>query len=110
MTRLDDEQRDRGYAPLIEWDEVKNRLNIRKHGLSFDLAREVFADPNLLVEQDRFVDGEARWQAVGFVRGVLLLLVAHTVRDDEDEGEVIRIISARRVNSDERRKYERANR
>jgi len=55
--------------------------------------------------QDREVDGEERWQTIGKADGILLLLVAHTFEDEDDE-EVIRIISARKVNAHERRTYE----
>ncbi len=51
------------------------------------------------------MDGEVRWQTVGMADGVLLLLVVHTF-EDEDEAEVIRIISARKADAHERRRYE----
>lgn len=52
-------------------------------------------------------NGEYRWQTLGWVEGHLLLLVAHTVRDDEDGTEIIRIISARRAEPKERTRYEK---
>ena len=52
--------------------------------------------------------GEERWQTIGVVEGVVMLLVAHTVRE-QDDVEVIRIISARRANHKERRRYEEEN-
>ncbi|WP_345378208.1 BrnT family toxin, partial [Acinetobacter kookii] len=55
--------------------------------------------------QDRHTDGEERWQTIGRVKGVLMLLVAHTIFD-EDDCEIIRIISARQVTKAERNKYE----
>ena len=66
----------------------------------------MFADPFAMVEQDRIEKGERRWQTLGMVDGCLLLLVAHTVQDDEDGTEVIRIISARRAEPKERKRYE----
>ena len=54
----------------------------------------------------RIENGERRWQTLGIVEGYLLLLVAHTVRDSEDNTEVIRIISARRAEPKERVRYE----
>ena len=100
----------------FDWDEVKNLSNQRKHGVSFEEASQVFFDPLHIVVDDRIVDGEKRWQALGLIRrdagGLLLLLVAHTVREDEQaEGwiEVIRIISARRATPEERRIYEDEN-
>lgn len=59
-----------------------------------------------VVEQDRIENGEQRWQTLGVVEGYLLLLVAHTVRDDEDGTECVRIISARRAEPKERKRYE----
>ncbi len=90
----------------FEWDPAKARSNERKHGMAFEDAMHVFEDPNALFEQDRFDEtGELRWQAVGSAGGVVVLLVAHTVRMD-DEGEVIRLISARRATRKERKRYE----
>jgi uncharacterized DUF497 family protein len=69
----------------------------------------VFADPFALTEQDRIEGGEMRWQTIGTVGGFTLLVVAHTVRDQDEAGrpiEVIRIISARPAIRKERRRYE----
>jgi uncharacterized protein len=90
---------------LFEWDEAKARTNLRKHGVSFDDAMLVFADPFALVEQDRIAGGELRWQTLGLVGSIVLLLVAHTVRA-EQENEIIRIISARRATRKERQTYD----
>ncbi len=89
----------------FEWDENKNRRNQLKHGVSFDVALHVFEDPFALSVQDRHESGEARWQTIGMIGGVVLLLVAHTVRVEE-EAEVIRMISARRADRNERKRYE----
>ena len=89
----------------FEWDPAKAAANLKKHRVSFELAARVFADPLALVAQDRFENGEYRWQTLGMVDDCLLLLVAHTVTDDE-AGEIIRIISARRAVPRERRRYE----
>ena len=92
----------------FEWDEVKNQSNRRKHGIGFDTALRIFADPFALSEQDRIEGGEQRWQTLGSIEGSLMLLVAHTV-GFEDGLEIIRIISARRANSKERRRYAQEN-
>jgi uncharacterized DUF497 family protein len=92
----------------FEWDPDKAATNLRKHGVSFETATRAFADPFVLQEQDRLEDGEQRWQTIGLVDDHLLLMVAHTIRE-EDEGEiieVIRIISARKADRSERRRYE----
>ena|SRR5437764_6850100 len=80
----------------FDWDSAKDRSNQRKHGISFTIAQHVFDDPDALSEQDRIEGGERRWQTLGLVDGLLLLLVAHTLHND-GENEVIRIISARRA-------------
>ena len=67
-----------------------------------------FADPLHISIQDRVENGEMRWQTLGVVQGQTLLLVAHTVLDD-DNVEVVRIISARKAEPKERKRYEQAN-
>jgi uncharacterized DUF497 family protein len=95
----------------FEWGPAKAADNRRKHGVSFEIAARVFADPLCLSRQDRSVDYEQRWQTIGRVDD-RLLLVAHTIRDDEDEDgqpiEIIRIISARAATRRERHDYEQA--
>lgn len=56
--------------------------------------------------QDRIENGEQRWQTIGMVGAYLLLLVAHTLRLEDEDIEVVRIISARRVDRAERKRYE----
>lgn len=90
----------------FEWDDKKSESNFRKHGVRFEEAALAFDDPLAVSVQDRIENGEERWQTIGMSGGCLLLLVAHTVRDDEDGMEVIRIISARRAERKERRRYE----
>jgi uncharacterized DUF497 family protein len=92
----------------FEWDPDKAASNLRKHGVSFETAARVFRDPAALLEQDRMVNGERRWQALGVVEGFTMLLVAHVVHE-EAHTEVIRIISARPANRQERRRYEEEN-
>ncbi|HEY3743017.1 MAG TPA: BrnT family toxin [Bryobacteraceae bacterium] len=92
----------------FEWDAEKNRSNQNKHsGIDFETASRVFADPDLILRRDRIVDGEQRWHAMGIVWKTVLLVV-HVYREEEEnpnEEEVIRIISAREANSQERRVY-----
>jgi uncharacterized DUF497 family protein len=90
---------------LITWDDGKNESNKRKHGISFEVAKFVFDDPYQVSRQDRFVDGEERWQTIGMVVDVALVLVVHTWLDEDGE-EYIRIISARRATKQERDDYE----
>lgn len=90
----------------FEWDRQKAEINLRKHGIRFVDAARVFDDPFAVAAQDRIENGEQRWQTVGMVDGYLLLLVAHTVRFEDEGIEVVRIISARRVDRAERKRYE----
>lgn len=90
----------------FEWDPVKAESNLKTHRVSFETAMRVFADPFALVARDRIENGELRWQTLGIADGYLLLLVAHTVRDEADGIEVVRIVSARRAEPKERKRYE----
>jgi len=92
-----------------EWNQAKNRANLAKHRVSFETASLVFDDPYHLSIQDRYVRGEERWKTIGMVDDTVLLLVAHTVYEDEKE-EVIRVISARKTTRTERHIYEQAYR
>lgn len=56
----------------------------------------------------RYEDGEHRWQTIGTVQDMVILLVAHTVYGEQEE-EVIRIISARKATKRERQHYEQVN-
>lgn len=96
----------------FEWDLAKNLSNRRKHGVSFEEAAQVFKDPLYLSWKERVQDGEERWQAIGEVEGLSLLIVAHTIREELEDGkeiELVRIISARRAEPKERRRYEKEN-
>ncbi len=87
----------------ISWDKSKNASNQHKHGVSFDVAARVFLDPGRIeMYDDREDYGEDRWITIGAVES-LLLVVVYTVRDVG--GEVIRLISARRANAQERKAY-----
>ena len=90
----------------FEWDEDKSRSNRRKHGVSFEAAVKVFADPLLLLTEDRIVDGDERWHAIGAVAAAILLVV-HVYRTESEHGEeeTVRIISARPADKRERRRY-----
>jgi len=90
----------------FEWDENKNRRNRSKHGVSFQTAKMSFEDANLITRQDREVDGEQRWQTIGYAEGILT--VAHTAQPSGID-EIIRIISARRATAMERKLYEKEN-
>ena len=87
------------------WDDEKNRRNQAKHKVSFETAALVFEDPNALGIASGYVEDEERWQTLGLVGGIVVLLVTHTVYEENGE-EVIRIISARKATPRERRAYD----
>ncbi len=87
----------------FEWDEAKNRANLRKHGISFNRAVEIFSGPILSIPDDRYDYGEARELTFGMTGSLVILAVVHT-----DRGDVTRIISARRADNDEQRDFEAA--
>jgi uncharacterized protein len=88
----------------FEWDERKRRANLQRHGIDFTDVVEVFEGPTLVRMDTRFTYGEDRWIAVGISHG-RVLVVAYTERN---EGQTIRIISARRALSHERETFEKA--
>jgi uncharacterized DUF497 family protein len=84
----------------FEWDRAKAENNLRKHGVSFDDALHVFADPFRLDAPDFRTDyGEARRLTMGEIDG-RLHVVAYAMR-----GDVVRLISARKANEREQRRY-----
>lgn len=84
----------------FEWDEEKNRLNVEKHGISFEEAVLVFDDVHLSRPDTREDYGEVREITIGMIAGTVVAVVVHTDRDD-----AIRIISARKANKRERSDY-----
>ena len=74
-----------------------------KHGVGFNEALLVFSDPNVIIREDRVVDGEERLHAIGYVSRVLI--VVHTFKEGTGDA-IIRIISARKATPAERKLYE----
>jgi hypothetical protein len=89
---------------VFAWDEKKNRINRRKHGVSFETAARIFEDPNVVSYRDRVVGAEERWHAIGCAGGIAILLVVHTSEEQNGEEE-IRIISARKASPSDRALY-----
>lgn len=86
----------------IVWDPAKAAANPRAHdGVTFEEAMPVLFDPNALTHEDRGAGGERRFLALGMGGRGRLLIVVHTFR-----GETIRIISAWKANSTQRKRYE----
>ena len=86
---------------LFEWDEAKNEVNIRKHGIDFNDVRDIFNHPMMTFLDTREDYGEPRWLSVGWIKTVLGVVVY-----TERVGDVIRIISARKATKSEVRRYE----
>jgi uncharacterized protein len=91
----------------FDWDPQKAASNLLKHKISFNAAIQVFDDPFAVFLQDRIEKGELRWQVIGTVKGIEILLVAYASKGFDDNMEYIRIISARRADKNERKIYER---
>ena len=90
----------------FEWDANKEKLNIEKHGISFDEAAKSFAGRVLIAGDDiHSTPQEARFHALGLTDGERIILIVHCIRG---AGDIIRIISARRANQDEREIYRKA--
>jgi uncharacterized DUF497 family protein len=91
----------------FEWDDSKNIINQEKHGVSFEEAKEVFDDALQISRLDkRFNYFEERWITLGATKKERVLVVANLFFSDDGE-EIIRIISARKANKQERGSYER---
>jgi len=86
----------------FEWDEQKNKANIRKHGLDFADAWEIFTAPMLTAPDDREDYGEDRWIGIGMLRGRVVVIV-FTERGED----TVRVISLRKALSYERTEYEK---
>ncbi len=65
----------------FEWDEEKNRLNIDKHGISFEEAVLVFDDVHLSHVDTREDYGEVREITIGMIAGTIVAVVVHTDRE-----------------------------
>lgn len=89
-------------AVAFRWDPAKARLNLQKHGVSFEEAASVFRDPlSVTISDPDHSFDEERFVLLGLSRNSRLLIVVHTETED-----TIRIISAREADRQERRQYE----
>ncbi len=85
----------------FEWDEKKNEINIRQHGIDFADVADIFNYPMLVELDDRKNYGEERWTGIGLLQNRIAVVV-YTERYQS----TIRIISARKANSHEHRRYQ----
>ena len=87
----------------FEWDENKNRINIEKHGISFEEAATVFYDDNaVLFDDPDHSTEEERFLILGISQRAHLCIVSHCYRGADD---IIRIISARKATKREAETY-----
>ena len=88
-----------------EWDEQKNKINIAKHGVSFEEAVTVFSDPKSILFMDwNHSFKEDRFVIIGLSDLAHVLIVCHCYRDNDN---IIRIISARKAEKVEEKIYEK---
>jgi uncharacterized protein len=84
----------------FEWDEIKNQGNVRKHGISFKDAIDVFNHPVLTTLDTREACGEERWIAPGWMKAIIAVVVYV-----ERSGDIFRIVSARKATKHEEKRY-----
>ncbi|MCL2188457.1 MAG: BrnT family toxin [Defluviitaleaceae bacterium] len=90
---------------VFNWNETKAETNEEKHGVSFEEAATAFRDENAqLYDDEEHSEDEERFILLGYSKISRLLIVCHCYRGNNDD--VIRIISARKAEKPERRKYE----
>jgi uncharacterized protein len=85
----------------FEWDKTKNSTNIRKHGIDFNDIPEIFNAPMIATLDDSVDYNENRYIGIGILRNILAVIIFVEKKD----GEVIRIISARKANKYESKIY-----
>ena len=91
----------------FEWNEEKNRENIRKHELGFTEVQEIFNDPfHVSLLDTRFNYFEERWVTLGCLKNGMVVVAGHLYLFDENGEETIRLITARKATSKEREQYE----
>jgi uncharacterized DUF497 family protein len=92
---------------IFEWDSSKAKTNLKKHKVSFDEAKTIFNDPNLVTYSDEFhSDQEDRFISIGYSTRNRILLAVHTEHEESEEIITIRIISSRKATPMERKFYE----
>ena len=91
----------------FEWDTNKEKNNVQKHGITFEQASYVFADPFALNKYDSdHSNSEERWILLGKSLTETILVVVHTFRE-KDDIEFVRIISARKATKQEQQAYKK---
>lgn len=90
----------------FDWDPVKARQNLQKHGISFERAARIFLDPFAIsIFDEKHSESEDRWITIGSEANEVLLVVIHTFRNVDTENSLIRVISARKATKKEVQQY-----
>jgi len=91
----------------FEWNPERAKINFIKHGVSFEQATDVFRDPLQLTlfDEEHSETDEERWITLGKAKNGNFLVVIHTFSEN-DNGTIIRIISARKATKNEQHQYE----
>ena len=91
----------------FEWDPVKAKENLKKHGVSFEESSEIFLDPlQLSLFDDEHSEQEECWITLGNTKSDKLRLVVHTYLTHHQNQVTVRIISARLATTHETKQYE----
>jgi uncharacterized protein len=85
----------------FEWDKTKNSTNIHNHGIDFNDIPEIFNAPMITTLDDSVDYNENRYIGIGILRNIIVVIIFVEKKD----GEVIRIISARKANKYESKIY-----
>jgi uncharacterized DUF497 family protein len=85
-----------------EWDSSKEKINIKKHGVSFNDAKDALNCRLVVVLKEDLDSGEERYVYLGMCKKLNVLVVVVAYPEDE----ITRIISARKANKGERKFYE----
>lgn len=89
-----------------EWDPWKARINLKKHGVGFELASSIFLDPRALtVFDDEHSEHEERWITMGIAKNGTILVLCHTFVEETANSFRVRIFSARKATKSEIKSY-----
>ena len=90
----------------FEWDQNKEKINVKKHSVSFEESKTVFYDEHaLLIPDPGHSNDEDRFIILGMSYSIRELVVSFCERHADDEEELIRIISSRKADKDEKQQY-----
>ena len=89
---------------IFVWDNIKNSINKKKHGLSFEDAKDVFYDENAILfdDPDHSID-EERFLIIGMIKSSKICIISHCYREEN----IIRLISDREATKKEKKIYQK---